>query len=51
MSSSPETRAGDRVFGVVTKPYLGDGSLAEYVTVPIGIGLPMLPDGDWASSP
>jgi NADPH2:quinone reductase len=24
---------GDRVFGVVTKPYLGDGSFAEYVTV------------------
>ena len=27
-------QVGDRVFGVVTKPYLGDGSFAEYVTVP-----------------
>ena len=25
---------GDAVFGVVTKPFLGTGSLAEYVTVP-----------------
>src|SRR5690349_17041780 len=25
---------GDRVFGVVTKPFLGDGSFGEYVTVP-----------------
>jgi NADPH:quinone reductase-like Zn-dependent oxidoreductase len=36
---------GDRVFGVVTKPYLGDGSFGEYVTVPAGIGLARLPDG------
>src|SRR5579875_3799109 len=25
---------GDRVFGVVTKDFLGDGSIGEYVTVP-----------------
>ena len=35
---------GDRVFGVVTKPYLGDGSFAEYVTVPTSVGLAKLPD-------
>jgi NADPH:quinone reductase-like Zn-dependent oxidoreductase len=34
---------GDRVFGVVTKPYLGDGSFAEYVTVPVAVGLAHLP--------
>jgi NADPH2:quinone reductase len=37
-------RVGDRVFGVVTKPYLGDGSFAEYVTVPTAVGLAVLPD-------
>lgn len=37
--------AGDRVFGVVTKPFLGDGSFAEYVTVPVAVGLARLPDG------
>src|ERR1700712_4668497 len=26
---------GDRVFGVVTKAFLGDGSFGEYVTVPV----------------
>jgi NADPH2:quinone reductase len=36
---------GDRVFGVVTKPFLGDGSFAEYVTVPTEVGLAKLPDG------
>ena len=36
---------GDRVFGVVTKPYLGDGSFGEYVTVPVAVGLARLPDG------
>jgi NADPH:quinone reductase-like Zn-dependent oxidoreductase len=36
---------GDRVFGVVTKPYLGDGSFAEYVTVPTEVGLAKLPEG------
>lgn len=35
---------GDRVFGVVTKPYLGDGSFAEYVTVPTSVGIAHLPD-------
>lgn len=35
---------GDRVFGVVTKPYLGDGSFAEYVTVPVEVGIAKLPD-------
>jgi NADPH:quinone reductase-like Zn-dependent oxidoreductase len=35
---------GDRVFGVVTKPFLGDGSFGEYVTVPAHIGLAKLPD-------
>jgi NADPH:quinone reductase len=35
---------GDRVFGVVTKPYLGDGSFAEYVTVPTEVGLAKLPE-------
>ncbi len=36
---------GDRVFGVVTKAYLGDGSLAEYVTVDTAVGLAKLPEG------
>lgn len=36
---------GDRVFGVVTKSYLGDGSFGEYVTVPVAIGLAKLSDG------
>ena len=34
---------GDRVFGTVTKPYVGDGSFAEYVTVPTAIGIAKLP--------
>jgi NADPH:quinone reductase-like Zn-dependent oxidoreductase len=36
--------AGDRVFGVVSKSYLGDGSFAEYVTVPVALGLARIPD-------
>jgi NADPH:quinone reductase-like Zn-dependent oxidoreductase len=36
---------GDRVFGVVMKPFLGDGSLAEYVTVPKQYGIEHLPEG------
>jgi len=36
--------AGDPVFGVVMKPYLGDGSFAEYVTVPEHYGIERLPD-------
>jgi len=35
---------GDRVFGTVTKPYLGDGSFAEYVTIPTAVGLAPLPE-------
>jgi NADPH:quinone reductase-like Zn-dependent oxidoreductase len=35
---------GDRVFGVVTKAFLGDGSLSEYVTVPVSVGLAALPN-------
>ena len=35
---------GDRVFGVVTKPFLGDGSFGEFVTVPVAVGLAHLPD-------
>ena len=35
---------GDRVFGAVTKPYLGDGSFAEYVTVPTAVGIAVLPE-------
>jgi NADPH:quinone reductase-like Zn-dependent oxidoreductase len=35
---------GDRVFGVVTKPYLGDGSFADFVTVSTDIGLARLPE-------
>jgi NADPH:quinone reductase-like Zn-dependent oxidoreductase len=37
--------AGDAVFGVVTKAYLGTGSMAQYVTVPAGIGVARLPEG------
>ena len=36
---------GDRVLGVVTKSFLGDGSFGEYVVVPTGIGIAPLPDG------
>ena len=36
---------GERVFGVVTKNVLGDGSFAEYVTVPVAVGIAKLPDG------
>jgi len=35
---------GDRVFGVVTKSFLGDGSFGEYVTVPVAVGLARLPE-------
>jgi NADPH:quinone reductase-like Zn-dependent oxidoreductase len=37
-------RVGDRVFGVVTKAYLGDGSFGEYVVVPTAVGLAPLPE-------
>jgi NADPH:quinone reductase len=34
---------GDRVFGVVTKPYFGDGGFAEYATVATAVGIAKLP--------
>jgi NADPH:quinone reductase len=37
-------QVGERVFGAVTKPYLGDGSFAEYVTVPTAVGIAVLPE-------
>jgi NADPH:quinone reductase-like Zn-dependent oxidoreductase len=36
---------GDTVFGVVTKPYLGDGGFSEYVTIPEAVGIAKLPQG------
>ncbi|GIG23255.1 NADPH:quinone reductase [Cellulomonas chitinilytica] len=36
---------GDRVFGVVTKTFLREGSYAEYTTVAQDVGLAHLPDG------
>ena len=39
-----EYQTGDRVFGVVTKSYLGDGSFGQYVTVPVAVGIAKLPD-------
>ena len=36
---------GDKVFGVVTKAFLGDGGFGEYVTVPEEIGIAKLPEG------
>jgi NADPH:quinone reductase-like Zn-dependent oxidoreductase len=36
---------GERVFGVVMKPFLGTGSLGEYATVPTMVGLARIPDG------
>ncbi|MFF3409614.1 alcohol dehydrogenase catalytic domain-containing protein [Streptomyces sp. NPDC002742] len=36
---------GDVVFGVVMKPFLGTGSLAQYVTVPAGYGVAPAPEG------
>jgi NADPH:quinone reductase-like Zn-dependent oxidoreductase len=36
---------GDPVFGVVTKPFVGDGGFGEYVTVSDQIGITALPDG------
>ncbi|MGC4938515.1 NADP-dependent oxidoreductase [Kribbella sp. DT2] len=34
---------GDAVFGVVMKPFLGTGSLAEYLTVPAASGIARIP--------
>src|SRR5438876_883040 len=36
---------GEAVFGVVMKPFLGTGSLAECVTVPAGYGVAAIPEG------
>src|ERR1700712_513562 len=36
---------GDAGFGVLMKPVLGPGSLAEYVTVPAGYGIAHVPAG------
>ncbi len=36
---------GDAVFGVVMKPFLGTGSLAQYVTVSAAIGVAPIPAG------
>ncbi|WEO77572.1 NADP-dependent oxidoreductase [Cryobacterium sp. SO2] len=38
-----EYAVGDRVFGVVTKAHLGDGSFGEFVVVPVSTGLAVLP--------
>jgi NADPH:quinone reductase len=38
-------QVGDRVFGVVMKDTLGDGSFGEYVTVPVAFGIAKLPEG------
>jgi NADPH:quinone reductase-like Zn-dependent oxidoreductase len=38
-----EYAVGDRVFGVVTKAHLGDGSFGEFVVVPVSTGLAALP--------
>lgn len=35
---------GDRVFGVVTKAFLREGSYAEYLTQPVDVGVARLPD-------
>lgn len=37
--------AGDSVFGVAMKPFLGGGALAEYVTVSAGYGVARIPAG------
>jgi NADPH:quinone reductase-like Zn-dependent oxidoreductase len=37
--------AGDEVFGVVMKPFLGDGGMGEYVSVGTGLGLARVPAG------
>lgn len=36
---------GDKVFGVLTKPFIGDGSFAEYATVNPVAGLARIPEG------
>lgn len=36
---------GDRVFGVLTKSFLREGSYAEYLTSPTSVGMARLPEG------
>jgi NADPH:quinone reductase-like Zn-dependent oxidoreductase len=36
---------GDAVFGVVSQPYLGTVSLAQFVSVPVGYGVAPIPRG------
>jgi NADPH:quinone reductase-like Zn-dependent oxidoreductase len=36
---------GDRVFGVVTKPFLGDGGFGDYVVVGEQVGIAAVPEG------
>ncbi|MEO3791161.1 alcohol dehydrogenase catalytic domain-containing protein [Nonomuraea sp. B10E15] len=36
---------GQPVFGVVMKPFLGPGAMAEYLTVPATYGIAPLPEG------
>jgi NADPH:quinone reductase-like Zn-dependent oxidoreductase len=36
---------GDAVFGVVTRPSLGEGTFAEYVVIGEGFGIARVPDG------
>jgi NADPH:quinone reductase-like Zn-dependent oxidoreductase len=38
-------RTGDQVFGVITKPILGDGTFAEYVTIAEDAGIARIPEG------
>jgi NADPH:quinone reductase-like Zn-dependent oxidoreductase len=38
-------KVGDEVFGVVAKPFLGEGAFAEYLTVPVNMGLAKRPSG------
>jgi len=40
-----ELAVGDRVFGVLMKSDLHDGSIGEFVTVPTTIGLAGVPEG------
>lgn len=36
---------GDEVFGELVRPYVGDGTFAEYVAVPVDVGLARIPTG------
>jgi len=36
---------GDEVFGVLMREYVGDGTFADYVLIPAGIGLTKIPSG------